>query len=251
MIFPGLQLSHGTLRRGNESSEIVHRSPAQTITRGTDPINTVNQPSSNSFQITRLNEPRTSGDRTGNLEIGRTENSDRHGSASQTLSDLAAAASNRLMAENAAEIAAGRQTARSVLSGDSNNSDMTYSDRPGLLGALRSSRDPFFGTGFGPPISRNTGLNINISHSAVPSNQWATSEEMEVIQQSQLHQLRGLRSFHDPRSPPPLPSDVQGISGHDEEGTHLRDYNSSFSHSPESSFVEVVGGSGMQLEIRN
>ena len=161
----------------------------------------------------------------------RTENGEGNGSASQTLSDLAAAASNRLMAENAAEVAAAVQNVNGAANANSSNLSLTYSDRTNLLGALRSSRDPFLGSGFDPTTSRNTGLNTN---SVAPNSHWATSEEMEVIQQSQFHQL-GTRAFPDPRSPPPIPSDIQSIIG--------REYNSSFSHSPESSFVEV-GGSG-------
>ena len=235
------------MRRMTGPSEIVSRLSTQTTTRGTDAIVSHNSVSAGSFHNLRLNETYQSNDRRENLEVGTTESVERHGSASQTLSDLAAAASNRLMAENAAENAAARQTTRSILAGNSRGLDIMYPDRQDLSGALRSSRDPFFGTTFGPPTTP-TASGTNITASAGPSNEWATSEEMEAIRQSQIQQLREraltAHQIRDFRSPPHLHSDLQGIDGHDEEGSGLRDYSSSFSHSPESSFVEVTGGSG-------
>ena len=218
--------------------ETGSRSTSETIIRGTDPISSTNLPLPNSFHTTRRNETHRLNNRRG-AEV-ETENGDRQGSASQTLSDLAAAASNRLMAENAAENAAARQTTRSILSSDSQNFEYTYPNRHDLLGALRTSRDPFFGTSFSAAVSRT-----EVDVTASPGSS---------IRQSQMHHLRDL--YQDPRSPSILPSDLDGIlevrriDESLEDRNRLRDYNSSFSHSPESSFIEVNGTTGNILPIR-
>ena len=232
-------MSHAAVGRGLDPR--MRQTFRQTVTRGTDPIsNTYNASASAAGEPSHLSDTHTLSRRSSNVQRGTGANNDRHGSASQTLSDLAAAASNRLMAENAAEVAAA-QAAGSHDSGDSNSSTLPHTDRPRLLGALRSSRDPFFGTTFSPPMSTRGNV-LNNANSAETGSQWATSEEMEVIRQSQAHELGTLANIQLPNlSPPPLPSDIQGISGRDLEGLQLRDFNSSFSHSPESSFVEVGG----------
>ena len=232
--------------------ETGSRSTSETTIRGTYPISSTNQTLSNSFHTTRRNETDRLNNRRG-TEV-ETDNGDRQGSASQTLSDLAAAASNRLMAENAAENAAARQTTRSILSSDSQNFEYTYPNRHDLLGALRTSRDPFFGTSISAAVSR-TEVDVTASTASPGSNNhWATSEEMEAIRQSQMHHLRDL--YQDPRSPSILPSDLDGIlevrriDESLEDRNRLRDYNSSFSHSPESSFIEVNGTTGKIWRIR-
>ena len=237
-----------------------------TVNRGTDPISAVSNYSpsvSAGSEIQRSQEMGTE-DRSQNrgaTQVSRREdrmenNIDRQSgsSASQTLSDLAAAASSRLMAENAAEIAAARAArnaaelavdaaraarnaaemaaarARSGISDVLAHHSLSADERSGLLTALRSSRDPFLGAGVGPPHRPLT----NRSVSAL--TRWATSDEMDVIHQSEM---RGLRLFQRSSDRSPLEGSIN-----DEGGipSPRGDYSSAFSHSPESSFVEVVGG---------
>ena len=204
-------------------------------------------PLPNSFQTSRRSDNYRLNNRRGTA-AEPTENVDRQGSASQTLSDLAAAASNRLMAENAAENAAAHLTTRSIPTSDSPNFDYTYANRHDLLGALRTSRDPFFGASYNTAIAR-TGFDDNApANSTGSNNHWATSEEMEAIRQSQINHLRDV--YQDPRSQSILQSDldiileVRRTDDSLEDRNRLRDYNSSFSHSPESSFIEVNSGTG-------
>ena len=228
-----------TIRRERERSEIRNQSSAQPSRRPIDANDSANAVPLN-FQDTELVSNRQPNQENRNSEAG--ENGDRNSSASQTLSDLAAAASNRLMAENAAENAASHQTTRSPLTSDSQNLHYSPPNRHDFIGALRSSRDPFFGASFAPTNeseSSSSALNPTIS-----SNEWASSEEMEAIRQSQIQQLRTFRSYQGPRSPPILPSDIDSMLRQDEDNARLRDYNSSFSHSPESSFIEVNNSSG-------
>ena len=174
------------------------------------------------------------------------ENGDRNSSASQTLSDLAAAASNRLMAENAAENAASHQSTRSLVTSDSQMPHFSYSDRRNLIGALRSSSDPFFGVSSSSSNQPESSLN----EVTASTSQWASNDEMEAIRQSQIQQLRTFRSYQGPRSPPLLPSDIDNLL-RQEESSRLREYNSSFSHSPESSFIEVNNSLGNLFQLFN
>ena len=180
-----------TIRRERERSELRNQSSSQTSRRVVDANDSGNTVTSNfhdpesvsNRQLTRDGE---------NSEAG--ENSDRNSSASQTLSDLAAAASNRLMAENAAENAATHQTTRSLLTSDSQNSHYSHPNRHDFIGALRSHRDPFFGTTFGPPNETESSSSaLNPPNS---SSEWASSEEMEAIRQSLfLHSLQNYLNY--------------------------------------------------------
>ena len=228
------------MRRERERSEIRNQTSSQTSPRPAYPINSSNSAAS-SFRDTEIASTSQSNDPSRNSEAD--ENGDRNSSASQTLSDLAAAASNRLMAENAAENAASHQTTRSILTSDSQHSNDSYPDRHNFIGALRSSSDPFFGVS----PSNQSESSSNRLNSSLPTNQWASNEEMEAIRQSQIHQLRTFRSYEGPQSPPLLPSDIDNMLRQNEDNSRLRDYNSSFSHSPESSFIEVHNSSGILL----
>ena len=147
------------------------------------------------------------------------------------------------MAENAAENAASQQTTRSILTSDSQHSNDSYPNRHDFIGALRSSSDPFFGVS----PSNQSESSSNRLNNTLANNHWASNDEMEAIRQSQIHQLRTFRSYEGPRSPPLLPSDIDSMLRQNEDSSRLRDYNSSFSHSPESSFIEVHNSSGMLL----
>ena len=254
------------MRRATETNTLLSR----TTIRGPNQLLSSNhQPQSSSYSIpfprtiptSRFNETMETRNGSNHVDVEASDNRDLPGSASQTLSDLAAAASNRLMAENAAETAASHHTSRPELLRDPYTSDNTFfrreihgADHPffrrEIHGALRSARDPFLGSNL-DQSDRSAGLVSNNSNLGNPGNTWATTEEIEAIRQSQMQQLRDLREIElrDPvnRSTIFLPPDIDSLMGQDEEINPLREYSPSFSHSPESSFVEVTGTAGNLL----
>ena len=138
------------MRRATETNTLLSR----TTIRGPNQLLSSNhQPPSSSYSIpfprtiptSRFNETMETRNGSNHVDVEASDNRDLPGSASQTLSDLAAAASNRLMAENAAETAASHHTSRPELLRDPYTSDNTFFRRD-IHGALRSARDPFLGS---------------------------------------------------------------------------------------------------------
>ena len=245
----GLPFSHSSLRRATETNTLLSRTTIRGPNQLLSSISSNHHPFPRTIPTSRFNETMETRNGSNHVDVEASDNRDLPGSASQTLSDLAAAASNRLMAENAAETAASHHTSRPELLRDPYTSDNTFFRRD-IHGALRSARDPFLGSNL-DQSDRSAGLVSNNSNLGNPGNTWATTEEIEAIRQSQIQQLRDLREIElrDPvnRSTIFLPPDIDTLMGQDEEINPLREYSPSFSHSPESSFVEVTGTAGKIL----